>query len=520
VIRTDVLVIGSGAAGLLLALHAAENGLAVAVATKGTIEESNTAWAQGGVAASLDLEEDSAAAHLADTLAAGAGLVDEAAAALVAAEAPKRIEELRELGVAFNLDVSGGLALTREAAHSHARTVFSEDATGRAISTTLAQKALHHPRVTVVERATAVSLIVRDGRALGAWVHATDRLEAIVARLATALATGGVGQVYERTTNPPGATGDGLSLALAAGATLADVEFVQFHPTALAVEGAPALLVSEAARGEGGILINNRGERFCFEADPRGELAPRDVVARAIYREMQRTGTGVWLDLRPIGTAKHIRTRFPNIAAACARFGVDIGTEPIPVGPAAHYHMGGVVTDLCGRTAIRSLYAVGECACTGLHGANRLAGNSLAECLVFASRAAEDIGGIVAEADGALPTGNEPQDTAAAGDASALRLVMWEGASVVREGAQLFDLQQQLTAWPVRTQRLSRAALEARSLLDAARVITQAALIREESRGAHYRTDFPVRDNEHWLVRIVWSAGGYQIVPIATPATA
>jgi L-aspartate oxidase len=520
VIRTDVLVIGSGAAGLLLALHAAEKGLAVAIATKGTIEESNTAWAQGGVAASLDLEEDSAAAHLADTLAAGAGLVDEAAAALVAAEAPKRIEELRELGVAFNLDVNGGLALTREAAHSHARTVFSADATGRAISTTLAQKALHHPNVTVVERAIAASLIVQDGRALGAWVHTGDHIEPIIARLATALATGGVGQVYERTTNPPGATGDGLLLALSAGATLADVEFVQFHPTALAVEGAPALLVSEAARGEGGILINSRGERFCFEADRRGELAPRDVVARAIYREMQRTGAGVWLDLRPIGTPKHIRTRFPNIAAACARFGVDIGTEPIPVGPAAHYHMGGVVTDLCGRTAARSLYAVGECACTGLHGANRLAGNSLAECLVFASRAAEDIAGLAPGTDGASTTGNAPQTVLATDDVMGLRSVMWEGASVVREGSQLRALLERLTAWPVARQPLSRPAIEARSLLESALVITQAALIREESRGAHYRIDFPERDDVHWLARIVWSTGGHRILPIAMPATA
>lgn len=516
-IRSDVLVIGSGAAGLLLALRAAEKGLAVAIATKGTIEESNTAWAQGGVAASLDLEEDSAAAHLADTLAAGAGLVDEAAAALVAAEAPKRIQELRELGVAFNLDVRGGLALTREAAHSHARTVFSEDATGRAISTTLAQKALHHPNVTVVERATAIALIVREGIALGAWVHAADRAEPIVARFATALATGGVGQVYERTTNPPGATGDGLWLARQAGAALADVEFVQFHPTALAVDGAPALLVSEAARGEGGILINSAGERFCFAADARGELAPRDVVARAIYREMQRSGSGVWLDLRPIGTPKHIRTRFPNIAAACARFGVDIGTEPIPVGPAAHYHMGGIVTDLCGRTGVRSLYAVGECACTGLHGANRLAGNSLAECLVFACRVADDISGTAAhEQEPSL--GDAPDAIPAPDGMARLRWLMWEGASVVRDGSQLRSLLEKLGSWPITPRPLSREGLEARSLLAAARVIAQAALIREESRGAHYRTDFPARDDAHWLVRIVWDAGGHRIVPIAMPA--
>jgi L-aspartate oxidase len=515
--RTDVLVIGSGAAGLLLALHCAEKGMRVTIATKGTIEESNTAWAQGGVAASLDLEEDSAAAHLADTLAAGAGLCDEAAAALVAAEAPTRVEELRELGVAFNLAVTGELALTREAAHSHARTVFSEDATGKAISTTLARKAMHHPQVTVVERATAVRLLDEDGRCRGAWVFANGALTPIAVRYATALATGGIGQVYERTTNPPGATADGLQLAVDAGAALADIEFVQFHPTALAVAGAPALLVSEAARGEGGILINADGERFCFDADPRGELAPRDVVARAIYREMQRSGAGVWLDLRPIGTPKHIRTRFPNIAAACARFGVDIGTEAIPVGPAAHYHMGGVITDLQGRTTVTSLYAVGECACTGLHGANRLAGNSLAECLVFAARAADAISG-AAPSDHTSPASDEPHDVAAVEQIEALRALMWQSASVVRDGEALRDLQKRLAVWPGGPRPLSRAALESRALLNAARYIAGAALIREESRGAHYRTDFPQRDDDRWLARIVWTAGRPTVTPIAAPA--
>lgn len=515
--RTDVLVIGSGAAGLLLALHCAEKGLSVTIATKGTIEESNTAWAQGGVAASLDLEEDSAAAHLADTLAAGAGLCNEAAAALVAAEAPTRVEELRELGVAFNLAVTGELALTREAAHSHARTVFSEDATGKAISTTLARKALHHPKVTVVERSTAVQLIVDEAGCRGAWIFADGKLAPIIASSATALATGGVGQVYERTTNPPGATADGLQLAMAAGAALADVEFVQFHPTALAVAGAPALLVSEAARGEGGILVNEDDERFCFDADPRGELAPRDVVARAIYREMQRTGAGVWLDLRPIGTPKHIRTRFPNIAAACARFGVDIGTEAIPVGPAAHYHMGGVIADLHGRTTLRSLYAVGECACTGLHGANRLAGNSLAECLVFAARAADDIGAAT-PTNGALAVADAPQHVAAMEGIEPLRAVMWEAASVERDGADLRQLQRKLAQWPLTQRRLSRAALESRALLNAAQHIANAALLREESRGAHFRTDFPQRDDAHWLARIVWNSAGHSSEPITAPA--
>lgn len=515
--RTDVLVIGSGAAGLLLALHCAEKGLRVTIVTKGTIEESNTAWAQGGVAASLDLEEDSTQAHVADTLAAGVGLCNRAAAEIVAEEAPKRIEELRALGVAFNLSVTGELALTREAAHSHARTVFSEDATGKAISTTLAQRALQHPNVAVVERATAISLILDGGRCAGAWIFAETEAISIIACFATALATGGVGQVYERTTNPPGATGDGLALAIAAGAALADVEFVQFHPTALAVAGAPALLVSEAARGEGGILVNKDGRRFCFDADPRGELAPRDVVARAIFHEMQRTGSGVWLDLRPIGSPDFLRKRFPNIAAACSRFGVDITTQPIPVGPAAHYHMGGVLTDLHGRTAVRSLYAVGECACTGLHGANRLAGNSLAECLVFACRAADDIGAAPAASD-PFALAQIPKTVLAMMTVQPLRALMWKSASVERDGPELAALRQRLTHWPVSVAPLSRAALESRALLNAARYIAGAALYREESRGAHYRIDFPERDDTRWLARIVWVGDSHKLEPLATPA--
>jgi L-aspartate oxidase len=515
--RTDVLVIGSGAAGLILALRCASSGMRVCVVTKGTIEESNTAWAQGGVAASLDLEEDSTAAHVADTLAAGAGLCNERAAEIVAWEAPERVEELRRLGVSFNLSGSGAFELTREAAHSHARTVFAADATGKAISTTLTQKALLHPNVTVVERATAALLIVDEGRCAGAWVFSKGETTPILAGHATALATGGIGQVYERTTNPAGATGDGLALASLAGAALADIEFVQFHPTALAVAGAPALLVSEAARGEGGILVNKEGRRFAFDSDPRGELAPRDVVARAIFREMQRTGGNVWLDLRPIGSPDFLRNRFPNIAAACATFGVDISTQPIPVGPAAHYHMGGVLTDLHGRTTVRGLYAVGECACTGLHGANRLAGNSLAECLVFGYRAADDITGADA--------GGEPQSLQPVGatvDAltavEPLRKLMWQAASVERSGPELAALRRKLHDWPTSRVPLSRSSLEARAMLHAARYIAGAAWIRQESRGAHDRVDFPQRDDDHWLCRIVWTGDTHTLEPLTAPA--
>jgi L-aspartate oxidase len=515
--RTDVLVIGSGAAGLILALHCAEKGMRVCVVTKGTIEESNTAWAQGGVAASLDLEEDSTAAHVADTLAAGAGLCNERAAEIVAVEAPQRVEELLRLGVSFNLSVTGELQLTREAAHSHARTVFSQDATGKAISTTLAQKALHHSNVTVVERASAASLIVEEGRCAGAWVFAKNKIAPIGATSATSLATGGIGQVYERTTNPPGATGDGIALGVDAGAVLADIEFVQFHPTALAVAGAPALLVSETARGEGGILVNKDGRRFLFDIDPRGELAPRDVVARAIFREMQRTGSGVWLDLRPIGSPDFLRKRFPNIAAACAKFGVDISAQPVPVGPAAHYHMGGVLTDLHGRTTIGSLYAVGECACTGLHGANRLAGNSLAECLVFGSRAADDIASIAGVPEPASLS-EPPAHVAAMMTVEPLRKLMWKAASVERNGPDLHSLQAKLEDWPVSDVPVSRSSLEARALLTVARFIAAAASIREESRGAHYRVDFPERDDAHWLGRIVWHGKNHRVEPLTARA--
>jgi len=518
-IRTDVLVIGSGAAGLLLALRCASQGQAVALATKGTIEESNTAWAQGGVAAALDLEEDSPAAHFQDTIAAGAGLCDERAAAIVASEAPQRVDELLRLGVAFDLETGGGLDLTREAAHSTARVAHAADATGRAISNTLAARALRHPNITVLERSVAVELIVDGEGCHGAWILVDGRLVPVLASCATALATGGSGRIFSRTTNPPGATADGLHLALHAGARLADVEFVQFHPTALAVAGAPALLVSEAARGEGGILVDAHGRRFCFDADPRGELAPRDVVARAIFRQLQRDPSGgVWLDRSPIGMPEVIRARFPNIAAACARFGIDVGASPIPVSPAAHYHMGGVLTDLWGRTAVDSLYAVGECACTGLHGANRLASNSLAECLVFASRAAEDISkaavpGLAADYATAPPAFVEAPERI-----EPIAAIAWNAAGLIRERATLDAAVRDLQSLPLARRPLDRAALESRSVFTAAMHVVRAAVMREESRGSHYRLDFPERDDLHWRARIVWSADGSELLPVSVPA--
>jgi L-aspartate oxidase len=518
-IRTDVLVIGSGAAGLLLALRCASQGQAVALATKGTIEESNTAWAQGGVAAALDLEEDSPAAHLKDTLEAGAGLCDERAAAIVASEAPQRVDELQRLGVAFDIETGGALDLTREAAHSAARVAHAADATGRAISSTLAARALRHPNITVLERSVAVELMEDGGSCGGAWLVIDGRLVPVLASAATALATGGSGRIFARTTNPPGATADGLHLALRAGALLADLEFVQFHPTALALAGAPALLVSEAARGEGGILVDGQGRRFCFDSDSRGELAPRDIVARAIFRQLQQhPASGAWLDLSPIGTPEAVRTRFPNIAAACARFGVDIGSMPIPVAPAAHYHMGGIMTDLWGRTAVDGLYAVGECACTGLHGANRLASNSLAECLVFASRAAEDI----ASAADARFFAESPATTPAFVEAPAgfdeIAAIDWNDAGLVRDARGLTSALASLRALPVSRRPIDRAALEARSVLTAARHVVAAALAREESRGSHFRSDFPDRDDARWRARIVWSLHGSAIAPISVEA--
>lgn len=517
-IRTDVLVIGSGAAGLLLALRCASQGQAVALATKGTIEESNTAWAQGGVAAALDLEEDSPTAHFQDTIAAGAGLCDEQAAAIVAAEAPQRVDELQRLGVAFDIETGGGLDLTKEAAHSAARVAHAADATGRAISHTLAARALRHPNISVLERSVAVEMIVAEGECHGAWLLVDGRLVPVLASAATALATGGSGRIFSRTTNPPGATADGLHLALHAGARLADLEFVQFHPTALAHPGAPALLISEAVRGEGAVLVDARGRRFCFDDDARGELAPRDVVARAIYRQLQADPAGgAYLDLSPVGSPEAVRTRFPNIAAACARFGLDIGSAKIPVAPAAHYHMGGILTDLWGRTAVDALYAVGECACTGLHGANRLASNSLAECLVFASRAAEDI------AREARPQFSREHATPPPAYVEAPEVVEpiaatdWNAAGLIRDGITLKDAEAALRTIPLVRRPLDRPALEARSVLTAAGLLLSSARIRQESRGSHFRSDFPERDDARWRARIVWSRHGHELLPVSAP---
>jgi len=516
-IKTDVLVVGSGAAGLLLALHCADRGLRVALATKGTLQDSNTAWAQGGVAAALNLEEDSPAAHVADTIAAGAGLCNVEAATVVAREAPERVDELARLGVAFTLSLDGGLALTREAAHSHARVAFASDHTGEAIATTLADKVLSAPFVTVHERVAAVSALVSGERCHGMWLVKGDDLVPVFAA-STALATGGIGRVYARTTNPPGATGDGILLASDAGAAVADLEFVQFHPTALAVAGAPALLITEAARGEGAVVVDGRGRRFCFADDPRGELAPRDVVARSIFEHLQRGGQA-FLDLRPIGAAAAIRARFPYIAAACEQFGFDIAEQPIPIAPAAHYHMGGVRTDLWGRTSILGLYAIGECACTGLHGANRLASNSLAECLVFAARAADDIANRRSPGPEQRTFGRAPETASviqAPSDTAAIAAAAWDAAGVEREARGLGRLTDSLAADRLTAAPVSRSALEARAVWQTASLIARAALAREESRGSHARTDFPTRDDDRWLAHIMFERGTQRIERLTT----
>ncbi|KQX07419.1 MULTISPECIES: L-aspartate oxidase [unclassified Leifsonia] len=510
-----VLVIGSGLAGLFAAVRATDAGHAVTLVTKGALAESNTAYAQGGIAAAL-FPDDSADAHLLDTLSAGDGLCDVDAARVLVEEGPARVRDLIRFGVAFDGDASGsGLARGLEAAHRRARVLHAGgDATGSAIERALISTVRQRAAV-VHEYTMLVDLLTDAGTVVGALVQGPAgigpqplsrweiRADAVI------LATGGAGQLYRHTTNPAVATGDGAAAAWRAGARMADLEFLQFHPTALAVPGTP--LVSEAVRGEGAVLRNAHGERFMLDVHPLAELAPRDVVARAIAVEMAaQGGEPVLLDATAIGRGA-LEARFPTITAACRATGYDWAVQPVPVSPAAHYWMGGVATDSWGRTSLAGLHAVGEVACTGVHGANRLASNSLLEAAVFADRAVRDLGtasdvtppGKRGLSEPEVPSSHAPDGVSAeisslsspdAGLRRSVQALLWEHAGVLRSGDGLRQARDALAALsrPDTAATRTGSVLEDANLLDLARLIVDAALAREESRGAHFRTDFPV----------------------------
>jgi L-aspartate oxidase len=488
-LRADFLVLGSGIAGLRAALGLARHGT-VLVVTKDQPTESNTGYAQGGVAVAV-ATDDEPSLHFEDTVSAGAGIVCEPAARVLVEEGPERIREIAAWGARFDRE-GGRLAFTREAAHSRSRVLHAlGDATGWEMVRALLEKTQGTAEVSVRSFSCSTDLIVDEGRVVGCRFLDQKGEETLVLARATLLATGGAGQVFRETTNPAVATGDGVAMALRAGAALLDMEFIQFHPTALAVAGAPRFLISEAVRGEGAHLRNTAGERFT------SELAPRDQVARAIFREA-RAGRGpVTLDLRHMNAEK-VRSRFPRIVSTCQRYGLDITRDPVPVTPAAHYVMGGIATDLCGRATLPGLYAAGEAAGTGVHGANRLASNSLLEGLVFGARAAR---AMVAD-ESPLPGPARVPDVAPPADVEPVpssreqgQENAWRWLGLERDAAGLRGFL--AFAEGLRGTRMApadRADAEHRNLLDVGWAIARCALFREESRGGHFRSDFPDTD--------------------------
>ncbi|WP_447974527.1 L-aspartate oxidase [Nitrospira sp. Kam-Ns4a] len=496
--ETDFLVIGSGVAGLRAAIELSRHGR-VLILTKGHPLESSSIYAQGGVAVALS-EEDDVAIHLTDTIKAGHGLCRREAVRVLVEEGPDRIQELIGWGARFD-KVGEKFAFAREAAHSRSRILRARgDATGNEIVRVLMGQARQQPRIAWLDHHFTVDLVVVDGVCRGAVVLEEESgARAVVPAAAVLLATGGAGQVYARTTNPPSATGDGMAMAWRAGAVLEDMEFVQFHPTALYLPSSPPFLLSEAIRGEGGRLRNVKGELFMHRYHPAGELAPRDIVARAIWSEMAATrARHVYLDVTHL-SASFIRRRFPTIYATCLRYDIDITEEWIPVSPSAHYMMGGVRTDLDGATSLPGLFAAGEVACSGVHGANRLASNSLLEGLVFGARAARAAVTVPAHARPACPSLEEldsrPPGTLEDADKlrSSLRRLMWGKVGLVRTGDSLAAALAQLSRWErlVAGPFATRRDLEVRNMVQVARCIAEAALWRENSVGAHYRADFP-----------------------------
>jgi L-aspartate oxidase len=501
--RYTTIVIGSGISGLFVALEARKLG-PVLVLTKGSIEDTNTRWAQGGIAAAVG-PLDTPAQHLADTISAGDGLVNEEAARVLCDEAPSRIRDLVEYGVSFD-SLGGEVALGREAAHSRSRILHAGgDRTGAEIETALTS-AVNDPQITVLDHTLVTRLIVERGRAAGVQCVAlnTGKEESYEAGNVV-LATGGAGQLFSYTTNPDVATGDGIALAFEAGAEVADLEFYQFHPTALHLAGAPPFLISEAVRGEGAVLRNVRGEPFMARYHELKDLAPRDVVARAIVAEMRATGhDSVSLDCTMLKSVD-LAARFPGIHAFCSSVGLEMRTDPIPVAPAAHYLMGGVRTDILGRTTIPGLFACGEVACTGVHGANRLASNSLMETVVFGKRVVEHI---ERREGGAAPRSTSAQATASAAgappDHATLQRLMWQCAGIERQGDEMTSALQTMRGWGAGGQLNTRPGFERRQMTVLGSLMLSAALARAESRGGHFRRDFPTRDDSQWRRQQVW----------------
>ncbi len=512
-ISTDFLIIGGGVAGLRAAVELARNG-DVLVVTKDAPSESSTEYAQGGVAVALS-DEDEISIHFDDTIKAGDGLCIRKAVGTLVEEGPMRIRELIGWGAEFDQEGSR-LAFTQEAAHSKRRILHAQgDSTGHEILRVLTDKVRSTGKVTKIDFAFTKDLLIEQGRCTGAVIIQQKQRKALIIHArAVLLATGGAGRLFERTTNPPVATGDGMAMAWRAGAELVDLEFVQFHPTALYRPGAPQFLLSEAMRGEGGMLRNIHGLRFMDDYHPARELAPRDVVTRAIRSEMLSTGADhVYLDMTHL-SADYLRKRFPRIHSTCKSYGIDITAAPIPVSPAAHYIMGGVKTDVWGATTLPGLFAAGETACTGVHGANRLASNSLLEGLVFGERAglgAARYAAKIARLKAATASsfrlrGKDGVFTASDVEyvRTSLKKLMWENVGIVRDRKGLSAAMKKLREWDrmVRNPPRDRDALELRNMITTAMLITRSALLREGSVGAHYRTDFPTK-GKNWRKRTV-----------------
>lgn len=506
-LHTDFIVIGSGIAGLRAAIELSQAGARVTVFTKQKTSDSNTEWAQGGVAVVLS-DDDNAELHEEDTLFAGAGLCDEEAVKTLVEGGTHYIQELIAWGTEFDRE-GGKLVFTQEAAHSRRRILHAHgDATGKEISRALIARARQEKNISILPFSATEGLIVKDGRCVGvryidAVLHAPREMYA----KAVILCTGGAGQIYLHTTNPEVATGDGMAMAYFAGAEIADIEFVQFHPTVLNLEKAPRFLLSEAMRGEGGILRNQAGERFMFNYDEAGELAPRDVVSRSIVAEMKRTGTRTaFLDMTA-HDEDFLKHRFPVIYETCKHYGLNIAKDLLPVSPAVHYFMGGMRTDLHGRSTVPGLYGAGEVTCTGVHGANRLASNSLLEGLVFGARAGraafEDTANYeLRSANNESQNQQFPQFAETGEVATAVRKrvkrLMWERVGIARKAD---DLRRALREFEQISQ--SKLATSSRNFVTVAKLVTQAALWREESRGGHYRTDFPERDDANFQVHSI-----------------